>query len=133
MTSSHDREHRNPPAAQWFVAGLGVLLFIGCIAALAYEAFSADGRPPDVTVVADSTLRVSDGWLVRVTVHNAGGRTAANVSVEGSLLQDDSVVERSEFTLDHVPPRSSRTAGLNFTRDPAAYGLDLRATGFTDP
>lgn len=133
MTSAHDREHRHPPVLHWIVAAAGALLFIGCLAVLGYDAFTGNGRPPELVASADSTTRTDAGWLVHVTVRNTGGATASNVVISGVLMAGDSTVEESEFPLDFVPERSRRTGGLYFTHDPTVGRLIVRAVGFAAP
>lgn len=133
MTSAQDREHRNPPVLHWLAAAAGVLLFIGCLIVLGYEAFATDDGPPALVASADSTVAVRGGWLVHVTVRNTGGATASNVVISGVLMDGERTVEDSEFQLDFVPERSSREGGLFFTRDPGGVRMVVRALGYAVP
>jgi uncharacterized protein (TIGR02588 family) len=83
-----------------------------------------------------SVLEVSpqpEGWLVEILVSNDGGKTAAALGIEGSLANDDGVVETRAATIDYLPPNSQRRAGLFFMRDPAGLELELRPIGFEEP
>jgi uncharacterized protein (TIGR02588 family) len=70
-----------------------------------------------LTVIVDSVAKASSGYLARITVHNTGGSTAAQVEIEGELTVGGEM-ERSEVTLDYVPDRSQKHAGLMFRRNP---------------
>jgi uncharacterized protein (TIGR02588 family) len=132
------RKNRNAseaPLAEWIVGGIGLFLTGAAIAMLATEALRRDNTPPAVSV---SVLEVSpqpEGWLVEILVSNDGGKTAAALGVEGSLANNDGVVETSAATIDYLPPYSRRRAGLFFTHDPAGLELELelRPMGYEEP
>ena len=66
-------------------------------------------------------------------IDNASRRTAAAVSIEGTLRDGGQTVETSTATLSFVPGHSERKAGLIFTRDPRRHALEVRATGYEEP
>lgn len=115
------------PPLEWAVAALGLLCTLALLAYLVIEGVRGDGRPAAVSVTLDSIVRQDGGWLAAVTARNDGDRTAAEVTIEG-----DAGGVRSTVTLDYLPPRSTRSAGLSFPSDPTGR-LTLRATGFRDP
>lgn len=121
------------PVAEWLTGGLGMVLAVAAVAILSYEAFFVSGPPPDIDVSVESVGPVHGGWLVEIVAGNIGGSTAAEVRIEGRLTLDGREVEKAETVLDYVPVGSRRHAGLYFTRDPAAFDIDLRATGYADP
>lgn len=119
---------------EWVVAALGGLVTLATIGYVLYEGFTEPPSPvPDVEVVVDTVLRQRGGWLVRLEASNRGDATAASVRVSGELRADSGVVESSETVFEYVPEHSSREAGILFTRDPAAYELVVRATGYERP
>jgi uncharacterized protein (TIGR02588 family) len=122
-----------PPAVEWVVAALGLLLVAASIGVLLYEAFAREDAPPAVVVEVDGVQPVEGGFLVLFHAANRGGRTAATLLVEGELRRGDETVERSEATIDYSPARSERHGGLFFTHDPAAFELRLRALGYAEP
>jgi uncharacterized protein (TIGR02588 family) len=64
---------------------------------------------------------------------NRGGRTAAQVEVQGILRRDGEEIAKSAATFDHVPRGSEARGGLFFARDPRDFELELRALGYSDP
>jgi len=130
------RKKRNAseaPLAEWVVGGLGLLLTAAAIAVLATEALQRDRTPPAVSVATLGVNPQPAGWLVEILVSNDGGKTAAALSVEGSLAGSDGIVETSQATIDYLPPYSRRRAGLFFTHDPAGLELELRPMGYEEP
>ena len=121
------------PLLEWLVGGLGALLVAGSIAYLVYHALWRDAAPPDVQVAVEAIVPRADGWLVQFRAINRGGRAAAELVVEGELVSGEGPIETGEATLDYLPPRSERTGGLFFTRDPRGFELQLRAKGYAEP
>jgi uncharacterized protein (TIGR02588 family) len=64
---------------------------------------------------------------------NEGGQTAEGVDIEGELRTGIEPVERSRTTIDYLPPRSEKKAGLFFTRDPRQFDLQVRSLGYEEP
>jgi uncharacterized protein (TIGR02588 family) len=132
-----DRESMEAPPSfwEWVVAALGLVLVLGSIAFLLVEAATASSVPPQPVVrVLDIRPRAGEaGFLVRLRVDNTSRATAASLRVAGELKQGDEVVERSETEFQYLPGRSSREAGLFFTRDPRALRLELSARSFQEP
>lgn len=119
---------------EWLTAALGLLLVLGAIGYLGYEAVAGDDRPPALTVVVDSVTRSGGVHQVHFTVRNTGDRAGAAVVVEGRLAgAAEGGEETSEVTLDHVPGRSERSGGLFFSSDPRAGRLELRPLGYSVP
>ena len=56
----------------------------------------------------------------------------ANAS-EDMLNQIRTEIEKSEATLDYLPPHGERQGGLIFQADPAGHELRLEAEGYVDP
>jgi uncharacterized protein (TIGR02588 family) len=121
------------PLLEWIVGGLGAVLVVGAIAFLVWHSLARDRTPPDIRLVAERVVDLSNGYLVQFRAFNEGRSTAAGVTIEGELTAPDGAVETSEVVLDYLPPRSDREGGLLFESDPRAGELRLRATGHAKP
>lgn len=128
-----ERRSDETPFWEWVVTAFGVLLVLGAAGFLVYGELTGGESPPDIVVQADSVHRASSAYLVTFRAINTGGSTAARLRIEGQLLSGGQAVETSEATLDYVPAHSERAGGLFFSRDPRAFNLSLRATGFELP
>lgn len=116
---------------EWVTGAAGLLLVLFALAVTLRDATQASS-PPALTARVDSVGRQPSGFVAHVTVSNAGGMAAEAVVVGGELL-GGAQPERSEVTLDHLPPHASRHVGLLFTRAPAAAQLDVRVLGYVVP
>lgn len=132
-TSQKQQEKDAIPIWEWIVAGVGLVLVAGVIGFLIYEAFTGKRLPPDVKLSVDSVVEIRNGFLVRITAVNEGGMTAEGVIVEAELRSGTEPVERSRTTIDYLPPRSEKKAGLFFTRDPRQLDLQVRSLGYEEP
>src|SRR5688572_8606945 len=124
-TSQKQQEKDAIPIWEWMVAGV--------VGFLIYEAFTGKRLPPDVKLSVDSVVEIRNGFLVRITAVNEGGMTAEGVIVEAELRSGTEPVERSRTTIDYLPPRSEKKAGLFFTRDPRQLDLQVRSLGYEEP
>jgi uncharacterized protein (TIGR02588 family) len=131
--SQKQQEKDAIPIWEWIVAGLGLVLVAGMIGFLLYEAFSGDRLPPDVKLSVDSVVQTRNGFLVRIIALNEGGMTAEGVIIEGELRNGTESLERSRTTIDYLPPRSEKRAGLFFTRDPRRFNVQVRPLGYEEP
>ena len=132
-TSQKQQEKDAIPIWEWIVAGVGLVLVASVIGFLIYEAFTGKRLPPDVKLSVDSVVQTGNGYLVKVTAVNEGGQTAEGVSIEGELRTGTESLERSRTTIDYLPPRSEKRAGLFFTRDPRKFELHVRPLGYEEP
>ena len=121
------------PIWEWMVAAVGFVLVAGVIGVLLYEALSGNRLPPDVKLSVVSVVQTGNGYLVRITAVNEGGMTAEGVIVEAEIRSGTEPVERSRTTIDFLPPRSAKRAGLFFTRDPRQFELQVRSLGYEEP
>lgn len=121
------------PLFEWIAAALGLALVATTLIFLAYQALTQDDAPPAITLQAESVEAVPSGYLVRIRALNTGGRTAAQVRIEGRLKGLLGTVERSETTFDYLPPHSPRRGGLWFATDPRKFELELQAQGYQAP
>ena len=118
---------------EWVSAGLGLLVVVGAVGFLGYNAVTTDPYVPVVAIEHIDTEQTPGGYIVRFRARNSGPSTAASLNISGSLYDGSSLVERSEVVLDYLPPRGERQGGLIFQTDPAGHDLRLRANGYVDP
>ena len=131
--SAKSKQSNAIPIWEWVAAAIGLIIVIGVLGFLLHEAVKGTRLPPDVTLSIDSVTQSANGYLVQITAINQGGSTAEGVIVEGDLRNGSELVERSQTTLDHLPPRSKKRAGFFFKRDPRLYELQVRALGYEEP
>lgn len=94
-----------PSIWEWVVGAVGLILVLGAIGFLVYEAVVSKDRPPDVVVEVSGIDNVSTGYLVKLVVRNRGDQTASGVGVEG--------------TSSATAPWSSRAGSVSRTCRPA--------------
>ena len=114
-------------------ASIGAALVLASMGILIHSAATSHDSPPRLWVRVASIEAAGEQHLVMIEVGNEGGSTAADARIEAQLRQHGAVVERSETTIDFVPPKSKRRAGVFFSRDPRANELTLRASGYREP
>jgi uncharacterized protein (TIGR02588 family) len=130
----HKEERRESISGWEFVfAVVGALLVCSAAGFLLYEALVGESSPPSVRVQVEGIVRLDQGYLVRFRAHNTGATTAAGVQVEGVLSQEGRPVETAETTLDYLPAKSHRSAGLFFENDPRRFRLNIQPKGFEEP
>lgn len=119
---------------EWLTAALGLVLVVGAIGFLGWEAATGRHEPPSIEVAVDSVSRLTGGGhLLHFTARNEGDEAAAGVVIEGELTAGGPEPMRSQATLDYLPGRSERSGGLFFDADPASGTLRLRALGYAVP
>lgn len=139
MAGKSDKKDRyiRPGAAtskwEWVAAAVGLVLVLGAIGFIAYNALTAESSVPVVTVEHLSTERNAGGYVVEFRARNSGPSTAASLTISGTLYDGSTEIESSEVTLDYLPPRGKRKGGLIFQTDPAEHELRLEAEGYVDP
>jgi uncharacterized protein (TIGR02588 family) len=131
--SLKQQENNAIPIWEWIAAAIGFILVAGVIGFLLYEALGGNRMPPDVKLSVDSVVQTRNGYLVKIIAVNQGGITAEGVDIEGELRSGTEPVERSQTTIDYLPPRSEKRAGLFFTRDPRQFDLQVRPFGYEEP
>jgi uncharacterized protein (TIGR02588 family) len=121
---------------EWIAAVISFVLVAAAIVFLIRDATGTPPSPPVIEIRVDSVVAAGSGYLVEFRAHNSSTSTAQALQVEGTLHPSDGAaadVETSQVTLDYLPGRSSRTAGLFFTRDPREGRLEIRPLGYTRP
>jgi uncharacterized protein (TIGR02588 family) len=118
---------------EWIVGGFGLVLVAGVIGFLLYQALSGNQTRPEIRLRVHSIDKTRTGYVVRVIAVNEGGTTAEGVVIEGELKRGEEQLERSHTTIEFLPPRSEKRAGLFFQRDPQQFDLMVRPLGYEDP
>jgi uncharacterized protein (TIGR02588 family) len=121
------------PLLEWVSAAIGLVLTLGVIGVIGWEALNADDTPAAIKVESLGATPTGSGYVLQVRVTNTGGSPAAQVAIEGELTPPGGEAETAEATFDYVPDHSTRTGGLFFTADPAVGALKLRAKGYVAP
>lgn len=121
------------PLLEWVSAAIGLVLTLGVIGVIGWEALNADDSPPGMKVESLGATRTGSGYVLQIRVTNTGGSPAAQVIVEGELTPPGGEPETAEAAFDYVPDHSTRTGGLFFKENPAVGALDLRAKGYVAP
>ena len=133
----HASDEARPGAAtskwEWVSAGLGLVLVLGTVGFIGFNALTTDPFVPTVTLDHLATEQTPGGHVVRFRVRNSGAATAAALTISGELYDGSTLLETSEVTLDYLPPRAERQGGLIFQNDPFAHDLRLEARGYVDP
>lgn len=128
---SHDKN--SIPLLERIVGVIGFLMVAGIVIYLISQAIWGNHSPPTLLIEQTAITAVENGYLVQAKVTNQGGMTAANVIIEGELMQEDESIETSEASIDYIAAESNNHIGLFFTQDPAQYTLELRALGYQEP
>jgi uncharacterized protein (TIGR02588 family) len=133
-----ERKHRDAlgktPLLEWLAAAVGALLAAGLVAFLVADAVDGDQAAPPLLVVTAESLHAEGGMhVVKLKVANRSSRAASSVQVEGELMAGDAPIDSAQATVDFVPGRSTRQAGLIFREDPRRFRLEVRAVGFELP
>lgn len=118
---------------EWIVAAVGLALVVLSVGYIAYTALTTRGTPPDLEIRESSVKRMPEGFLVEFSVVNRGDATAANVVIEGRLLDGEEEVQVKTTTINYVASGSVQKGGLFFTEDPGRYRLEVKAIGFERP
>lgn len=126
-----DRDNLAISPAEWIAVGISAAIVIGAVVTLLLHA-GRDRTPPDLVVTVDRVDPVTAGFLVRFTVENKGGTTAAHVVVRGES-RGTAGGEDPEAVFDYVPDGSRRRGGLMFKTDPRHGALTLRAVAYREP
>jgi uncharacterized protein (TIGR02588 family) len=128
-----NRKSSDIPLSEWIAAIIGAALVVASIGVLVYTAVTTADAPARLSLRVVSIENAGEEFLVQIEIANNGGSTAADAHIEAELRQQEEVVQRSETTVDFVPPNSTRRAAVLFSQDPRARTLKLRTLGYRDP
>ncbi len=124
---------------EWTVFAAGLLLLIATTGYLGYQALVRGHQPAALRVTLGEPWTPDDDHpgrvVVPVTIHNDGGHTAAEVTVEISVVREgiDRPLERRELTFTFVPRMSSRAGALTFEHRPGREDLRAQVLGYLEP
>ena len=130
------QEHRrksHTPVSEWIFAGVGLILVVGVVGFLMYQAVTENPSSPDVTVQVESVITLRSGYLVKIKITNHGDATAAGLIVEGELRKGEEQIELSRTEIDYAPAHAEKRGGLFFSQDPRRGELRVRALGYEEP
>ena len=126
------KEHKIP-VLEWVAAAIGLVLVVGAIGFMFYQALFFESKPPNISITIESVTPNDAGYLVAFKAANNGDKTAASVAIEGELKNGDESVEKSSVTIGYVPSYSETSGGLFFSKNPQNFDLKIRATGYEQP
>ncbi len=126
-------EEHKIPTLEWVAAAIGLVLVVGAIGFMFYQALFFESKPPSISVKIESVTPNDAGYLVAFKAANNGEKTAASVAIEGELKNGDESVEKSSVTIGYVPSYSETSGGLFFSKNPQGLDLKIRATGYEQP
>jgi uncharacterized protein (TIGR02588 family) len=118
---------------EWSVFGLSLLLLIGVVGLLAYDAIWGDRSPPELVVQAGEPVARGALIEVPVTVENRGGRAAEGILVEVTVRQAGGVEERAELTLPLLARQASEQGVVAVPNQGAVEAVEGRVVAFTLP
>jgi len=134
MADEKTEDKKGRSVLELISAGTGFVVALAMIGFMGWKAVTGgDTGPPEVSLTPARFARAGENYVVEFVARNAGLQTAADVHVEGTLLQGTHVVERSGATLDYVPARSERHGGIVFVHNPRRFRLEVRPTGYQVP
>jgi uncharacterized protein (TIGR02588 family) len=121
---------RRATRAERVLGAFGVLLVVGLLGFLTYQAVAERASAPDLSATVSGVERVGEQWAVRFTVDNDGGATAQHVQVLGEIASGGGTTARSATTIDYLPPHSDRDGTLLFDSNPDEGTLSVRVGGY---
>ncbi|MES2569255.1 MAG: hypothetical protein V4710_04270 [Verrucomicrobiota bacterium] len=121
------------PLLEWVISLVGLAIVSAVVVVLIHEAVAGDQSPPEVRLTVQSIASLQNGFLVKVRAENIGGEPAARVAITAELWEQSKVLEAGETQFEHLPPHSSREAGVFFQNDPRRNEIRLRAIGYEEP
>ncbi len=121
------------PWLEWLSAGIGLVLTLGVLGSIGWQAVRDVSEPPVISIEVERTVAIEGGYRVDFQARNMAGATASQVEIEGRLADNDREPEIGRVTFDYIPGHSARRGGMFFTRDPVSGPLSLRALGFANP
>lgn len=119
---------------EWVAGSIGLIFLVALLVIVGRDALTRpSSEPAAVSIEAGKTVRTATGHIVLFKAINAAGGDAAQVQVEGRLLDRDRVIETSSAVIDYVPGNGRAEGGLYFEYDPAGLTLRIRPLGYQVP
>lgn len=117
-------------ALEWTVFALSLVLVLGVLGFLSYEAISGANTPPRLEISLGEPVKAGKQWLIPVRIENRGATTATSVEIEVSRRGRD---EKAGFSLDHVPRGGARQGWVSFDAPLQKSELEARVLGYQEP
>lgn len=117
---------------EWLVFAVSLVLVLGTLGYLVYDAARGGEEPPDLVVELGAARRGSQGFRVPVTVRNRGDETAENAHIEVVLTSPGRPPETAGLDIAFVPRGSTRRGWVTFSADPTGR-LTGRVLGYEKP
>lgn len=120
---------------EWGVFGVSLVLVLGTLAYLVYDATTMGDQPPLIEAQLGAPQQQAGEFAVPVTLINRGDQTAAGVMVEVTLEGNDATteIERGEFSVPFLPRGATREGRVSFRTDPRTGQLKARVLGYEQP
>jgi uncharacterized protein (TIGR02588 family) len=126
------RRQRDIPPLEWVAAIVSLVIVLGTIGYLLFEAFQPGSDAPTLTVTVVDVRQSVGSFAVDVEVHNGSRAAAADVHLAGFARSPDGREAHAQARVDYVPGFSKRSASLVFASDPGARP-DVRIVGYSRP
>lgn len=130
---SSEKKNQKIPFLEWLTAVIGLILVVGALGFIIYEASTNEHEPPILKLSYGAVIKTEAGYLVKFEVENNGDETAANVVIEGKLTKGAQEIETSSVTFDYAPSQSKRNGGLYFKNNPQEFDFEILAKGYQKP
>lgn len=118
-----------PPVLELVSGAAGLLLVLGVLGIIVWHGLTVADAPAEIQLSVEDVRPGSGGISVQIRALNAGGRTAAEVEVEGRLG------EATAATLfDFIPAGAERRGTLVFPpADGGGQQPELRVLSYREP
>ncbi|MCW1430235.1 hypothetical protein [Novosphingobium sp. JCM 18896] len=122
------------PVLEWIAGGIGLVFLIALLVIVGRDALTRPSSAPAVVSIEPGRItRTATGYVMLFKAVNVAGGDAAEVQIEGRLLDGDRVVETSSALVDYVPGNGRAEGGLYFEHDPAGLIVRMRPLGYQVP
>ena len=115
------------PALEWAAAAVGTLVLLAAFAMLAREGLK-ESEPVRFEAEVTAAETREGQTYVRLTVRNAGGKPAAEVTLTASAAG-----ESRDLSVDFLPGGSERVVGLVLPAGVAAEQVAVTFNGWAEP
>ena len=130
---SSEKKNQKIPFLEWLMAGIGLILVVGALGFIIYEAANNGHKPPILKISYSVAEKNEAGYLIKFEVENSGDETAADVVIEGKLIKGAEEIEMSSATFDYAPSNSKRNGGLYFKNNPQEFDFEISPKGYQKP